>query len=271
MKRVWSIPSPVRQLQMLPRLMVLAGFISCAPQPAAAGAAKPAAPQCDRDAFRLLLDVGHTAETPGAISARGVPEYQFNLRLAKTIERRLLDSGFPKTVLLITSDPVGRGLFERVRHANHLPADLFLAIHHDSVPTSLLEKWEHDGQERRFSDRFRGHSIFISNANPERKRSLLFAKMLGKQLAARGLKYTPHYTDDIMGNRRRELVDAQAGVYRYDQLIVLRETRMPAVLLEAGSIINREEELVMATPERQTLIAAAVVDAVETFCAQQKR
>jgi len=42
---------------------------------------------------------------------------------------------------------------------------------------------------------------------------------------------------------------------------------MPAVLLEAGSIINRAEELVMNSPERQALIGAAVTDAVEGFCA----
>jgi N-acetylmuramoyl-L-alanine amidase len=233
-------------------------------------AAKPPPPKCDRNAFRVVIDVGHTAEIPGAMSARGVPEYEFNLRLARQIERRLLDSGFPRTVLLITSDP-GRGLFQRVRHANHLPADLFLSIHHDSVPTWLLEKWEHDGQERGFSDRFRGHSIFVSSLNPELKRSLLFAKFLGRQMAKRGLKYTPHYTEEIMGPRRRELLDAEAGVYRYDHLIVLRETRMPAVLLEAGSIINRGEELVMASLERQVLISAAVTEAVESYCAQQKR
>jgi N-acetylmuramoyl-L-alanine amidase len=53
-----------------------------------------------------------------------------------------------------------------------------------------------------------------------------------------------------MGHRRRELVDATNGVYRYDQLIVLRTTQMPAVLLEAGSIVNRKEELELAKPDR---------------------
>ena len=65
-----------------------------------------------------------------------------------------------------------------------------------------------------------------------------------------------------MRNRRRELVDAETGVYRYDQLVVLRKTQMPAVLLEAGSIINRDEELLLATPEHQALISAAVTEAV---------
>ena len=70
-----------------------------------------------------------------------------------------------------------------------------------------------------------------------------------------------------MGNRRRELLDADAGVYRYDQLVVLRYTRMPALLLEAGSIVNRQEELELATPERRALTSAAVAAAVEDFCA----
>jgi N-acetylmuramoyl-L-alanine amidase len=271
MKRMRSISllAPV-VIMRLGFILALCFSASSNSQAQSLRATKPPLPKCDRGAFRVVVDVGHTAETPGATSARGISEYEFNLRLGKTIERKLLDSGFSRTVLLITSDPVGRGLFQRVRHANQLPADLFLSIHHDSVPTWLLEKWEHDGQERRFSDRFRGHSIFVSSLNPEFKRSLLFGKMLGQQLAKRGLKYTPHYTEEIMGPRRRELLDREAGVYRYDQLIVLRETQMPAVLLEAGSIINRDEELIMATPERQALISAAVADAVEAFCAQYK-
>ena len=85
----------------------------------------------------------------------------------------------------------------------------------------------------------------------DRAGSLLFGRFLGKELQARGLQYTPHYTLPLMGHRRRELVDAKAGVYRYDQLIVLRATHMPAVLLEAGSIVNRQEELQLASPERR--------------------
>jgi hypothetical protein len=50
---------------------------------------------------------------------------------------------------------------------------------------------------------------------------------------------------------------------------VLKKTQMPAVLLEAGSIANRDEELVVTSPERQQLISAAVVDAVDSFCVAQ--
>jgi len=213
------------------------------------------------------VDVGHTAESPGAPSARGFWEYDFNLRLATLIKQKLLAAGFAKTVLLVTDGPARKSLFARAARANQLSADLFLSIHHDSVPDSFLERWEYEGHEHGFSDRFKGHSIFFSNENVDPDASLMFGQLLGEQLQARGLQYTAHYIEKFMGHRQRLLVDAKVGVYRYDQLIVLRTTQMPAVLLEAGSIINRAEELVMNSPERQSLIGAAVTDAVEGFCA----
>jgi N-acetylmuramoyl-L-alanine amidase len=229
-------------------------------------AAKPAA-GCPHSAFRVVIDVGHTLEVPGAISARGVPEYAFNLQLANDIKRALVDAGFDKTVVLITAAAPPRGLVERALRANAMRADLFLSIHHDSVPDNLLETWEYAGHESHFSDRFQGYSIFVSKDNGDRNGSLGFGRLLGKELQAHGLGYTPHYTLALMGRHRRELVDAEAGVYRFDQLVVLRGTRMPAVLFEAGSIINRQEEAEMASPERRSLISAAAAAAIEDFCA----
>ncbi len=197
---------------------------------AAASPIRSSPSSCNRAAFRVIVDVGHTVDRHGVLSARGTTEYRFNLRLANRIEQMLVDAGFGKTVELITAAPPPRGLFERAARANDVRADLFLSIHHDGVP------------------------------------DVRFGRLLGNQLKARGLQYTPHYAEKFMGNRQRKLVDAEAGVYRYDQLIVLRSTRMPAVLLEAGSIVNRDEELLLESPERQAAIAAAVTDAVEAFC-----
>jgi N-acetylmuramoyl-L-alanine amidase len=232
-----------------------------------AAATKSKHSQCNAATFQVVVDVGHTAEKVGARSARGVGEYEFNLELSKVIERNLVDAGFAKTVLMITGGNARASLAERVDRANRLGADLFLSIHHDSVPNSFLLKWEYEGEQRGYSDRFKGHSLFVSIDNADYKGSLQFGHLLGNQLKQRGLKYTPHYTEKFMASRRRVLVDQDAGVYRYDQLIVLKDTHMPAVLLEAGSIINREEELLVATPEHQALISAAVTDAVKAFCA----
>jgi N-acetylmuramoyl-L-alanine amidase len=232
---------------------------------------KASSPTCNRTDFRVILDVGHTAKAWGAKSARGEHEFDFNLRLARRIEQKLIETGFAKTTLLVTEGPSMKALRQRVTRANKSSADLFLSIHHDSVPDKFLEKWQFAGKEHGFSDRFKGHSIFVSNGNSDFRSSLLFGKFLGNQLKAHGLQYTHHYTEKIMGHRQRLLVDPDAGVYRYDQLIVLKDTRMPAVLLEAGSIINRDEELVMESAERQSLISAAVIDAVDNFCAARRQ
>jgi N-acetylmuramoyl-L-alanine amidase len=189
------------------------------------------------------------------------------LRLAKELQQRLIKDGFARTVVLITAGAAKPGLVKRVARASELNADLFLSIHHDSVPEAFKQKWKYEGNEYQFSDRFKGHSIFISYDHADRNGSLQFARLLGQRLKAHGMQYTPHYTERFMGGRRRELVDAEAGVYRFDQLHVLRATRMPAVLFEAGMIINRDEELLLAAGERRAVIGTAVSEAVELFCA----
>ncbi len=191
-------------------------------------ALKPIATMCDPSKFRIVLDVGHTAESEGAISAP---------------QRR-----------------------RRVAAANNLHANLFLSIHHDSVPNTFLENWEFEGKKSHFSDRFSGYSVFVSRNNPDFKTSLLFAELVGKEMKAQGLQYARQYTQAVMGRYRHPLLNKETGVYSYDQLVVLRKARMPAALLEAGSIINRDEELKMDSPERRDIISSGVTAAVKEFC-----
>ena len=229
-------------------------------------ALKPAAARCEPSKFRIVLDVGHTAESEGAISARNVSEFTFNLRLAKQIEEKLKAAGFAQTRLLLTEGKARRSLFKRVAAANDLPADLLLSIHHDSVPNKLLEDWEFEGKKSRFSDRFSGYSVFVSRDNPDFRTSLSFAELIGKEMKAQGLDYAKQYTLPIMGRYQRPLLNKETGVYSYDELIVLRKTRMAAALLEAGSIINRDEELKMSSREHQNIISSGVAAAVKEFC-----
>jgi N-acetylmuramoyl-L-alanine amidase len=276
MPRQWACSGRMRESRFSGRFALAVALLvglgaahqTSAKQPAPAATAKPA---CHRSAFRVVIDVGHTIDSPGADSARGVPEYQFNLALAGVIKDKLIEAGFDNAVRLVTITNHLAGLAERPARANARHADLFIAIHHDSVPNNLIETWEYEGQKHQFSDRFSGYSIFVSLDNGDYKGSLAFGHLLGMALQARGLHYTPHYTLPLMGRHRRLLVDAKAGVYRFDQLVVLRETRMPAVLLEAGSIVNRHDELVLATPERRALVAEAVTAAVDQFCAARAR
>ena len=229
-------------------------------------ALKPVATMCDPKNFRIVLDVGHTAQSEGATSARNVAEFAFNLRLAQRIEEKLKAEGFAETKLLVTEGKARPSLVKRVAAANNLQANFFLSIHHDSVPNSFLENWEFEGKKRHFSDRFSGYSVFVSRSNPDFKTSLLFAELVGREMKAQGLQYAQQYTQAIMGRYQHPLLNKETGVYSYDQLVVLRKTRMAAVLLEAGSIINRDEELKMDSPERRDIISSGVTAAVKEFC-----
>ena len=57
-----------------------------------------------------------------------------------------------------------------------------------------------------------------------------------------------------------------SNVEGYDGLVVLSRTRSAAVLLEAGSIVNRDEEMEMNSAERQEAVAGAVAAAMREFC-----
>lgn len=217
-----------------------------------------------RAAFKVVLDVGHGPDRPGAISARGVTEYDFNDRLVSKIREALVGSGFSSTNV-IKEKGNQAGLMRRPIRANAMKADLLLSVHHDSVQDSYLEKWKYQSKEQMFSDRFSGFSVFVSKKNPRFDESLRFATALADALKAKGMKFTLHHAEDIPGERR-ELLAPDRGVYRYDQLVVLRNARMPAALMEAGVIVNRDEELTLSNDSYRQSIAEAVTNAVVEFC-----
>lgn len=227
--------------------------------------AAPSSAACDRAGFRVVLDVGHSPEAPGAISAHGIEEYRFNLRLAAVIEAHLLGRGFAGTQRMLTEG--GReNLALRAAKANGLRPDLILSVHHDSVQKTYLRNWTVDGAEQAYSDRFKGWSLFVSRGNGHPRESAAFARLLADRLLATGLPFTTHHTEAIRGENRRFL-DASRGIYRYDDLAVLKATTAPAVLMESGIIVNRDEEVQLSGSARQNRIAGAVTEAVEAFCA----
>src|ERR1700752_5031294 len=170
-----------------------------ADEPASAVAeAKIAPSKCERGKFRIILDVGHTAESYGAMSARNVPEFEYNLNLGKRIEEKVKADGFSEAFLLVTEGKARPSLMTRVARANKRGADLFLSIHHDSVPGIYNESWEFEGKKRPFNDLFAGYSVFVSQQNAQYRESLRFAKLVGNAMASQDLQFARQYDQWFM-------------------------------------------------------------------------
>lgn len=220
-----------------------------------------------KSVFRLALDVGHTPELPGTLTARGKTEYEFNLNLATFIQTQLTARGYNNIHLIKMSGGL-ETLKQRVEIANNFRAHLFLSVHHDSAQPRYFEKWDVDGKPQEYSDRFSGFSLFISEKNPNWRRALKFGTFLSDQLLRREMQFTLHHAEPIEGENR-PLLDVKRGIYRFDDLIVLKKGfNGPAVLLEAGVVVNRDEELVAASERRHQAIADAVGDALDSYCTE---
>lgn len=204
----------------------------------------------------MALDVGHSLVAPGAISARGRAEFEFNRDLAREIRERLEHQGVKSRV--IGEDGAADRLHDRVRLG--AGAVFFLSIHHDSTQASNLLTWTHEGVERPYApDRFAGFSLFVSRKNPQTARSLACASMIGERMLAAGFTRSMYHAEGVAGESK-PFADRANGVHFYDKLAVLRGAAMPAVLFEAGVILNRDEELQLADPSRRTRMAQAVAD-----------
>ncbi|KON81485.2 N-acetylmuramoyl-L-alanine amidase [Azoarcus sp. PA01] len=196
----------------------------------------------------VAVDIGHTLAAPGATSARGRTEFEFNRDLALQVSAAL--ERLEVRTELVNDDGAIESL--AARPAQVAAADFFLSIHHDSVGEWELEHWQPHGETHSYSDRWAGHSLFVSRRNPDLGRSTLCAVAIGARLQRAGFVPTQK------NGRQREYADRQHAVHFYDNLVVLYRARQPALLFEAGVIKHRDEELLLRDPRRQVLMAGEI-------------
>lgn len=227
------------------------------------------APFAMGETYVVAIDVGHTKASPGAISVTGQPEYEFNLRIARRLEETLKtkspdDPNTIKPFIISSEKPMALGT--RTKMAANREADLFVSIHHDSAQDQYLEERDVNGQEQRFSTHFSGYSIFVSRKNPRYDESLNLARRIGNAMKA-NFPFAKHHHESIAGENR-PYADENAGVYAFDDLVVLKTATMPAVLVECGVIVNPTEEQDLLTKGRQATIVAAIVRGIRDYLAQ---
>ncbi len=200
---------------------------------------------------QVAVDVGHSLTDSGALSARGKPEFDFNRALAGHLAAAL-------RVRQLTPRQVnfdGRIASLAERPAQAAGSDLFVSIHHDSIDPAFLIPWVWRGRELQHTEVKRGFGLFVSARNPAPDISLRCAVLMGLLLRRAGFVPSDWHA------RKHLAADAANGVWYYDNLVVLYKTTLPAVLVEAGVIKHRDEELQLLNPQRQARMADALASA----------
>lgn len=229
--------------------------------------ALPTEPASKAPVVCIVLDPGHSPLRPGALGARGLYEVSYNDALTARVALTLKSAGFN---VVLTRTPLQEiSLDGRSQIANSASADLFLAIHHDSTQLKYLEKFKAGKLDAyRTTAAISGYSLFVSQLNPHFAQSLRFAKLLAGGLHALGRLPALHHAEPVAGENR-ELLDAKLGIYRYDQLVVLRKADIPAVLLEVGVIPDQKDEAYVSDESNQINIATAILTAVQRYVTEK--
>jgi N-acetylmuramoyl-L-alanine amidase len=211
--------TPIGDTLFIPKDLEPAIVASMRPRPRRA--AKVTKPESRTGAVRIVLDAGHGGKDPGAISPTGLSEkivvLDTTLALAGMLKRRGLD------VRLTRGDDTFIELNERAAIANRLRANLFVSIHADSCPSSLI----------------RGLTIYVARAAS--RESLALA--------------------DSIGSRLRSAAGGYRGVRRADFRVLVR-TSCPAVLVELGYLSNISEAGRLSQHTYRAHLATAICEGI---------
>jgi N-acetylmuramoyl-L-alanine amidase len=179
----------------------------------------------------IVLDPGHGGVDPGAIGQTlGLKEKDVNLEVARRAAR-LLNSYSAKVILTRSGDEY-IDLGERTQKANSMHADLFISIHMNANSSTQLK----------------GTSTYYTLRSKDAERLTKSRQLAG------------HIQNALLSTL--QLDDKSI---RQADFVVLRETTMPAVLIEAAFLSNPEEEKLMATEQFWENVAQAIVQGIGNY------
>lgn len=221
-------------------------------------------------AASILLDPGHYPASPGAISCTGQKEYIYNYTLANHIHNYLRKHNIASS---LSKGPTQKmSLTSRTKES--VGKDLFVSLHHDSVQPQFMDR----SGPYPVSEKARGYSIFVSRKNQYYRESLEYARKIAAFLYRSGLRPSTHHGEKIRGENRKP-VDVRLGIYEYDDLVVLKSAKSPAVLVEGGVIVNPADERLVRTMrfkdalarDRRGYIGAAIKFGIKQFIHSEYR
>ena len=177
--------------------------------------------------MKIVLDAGHGPNTPGKRSPDGLREYTINREIAYAMRDELLKYKGVE-VLFTFSDSQDVPLKERTNKANKWGADVFVSLHANAAAGKM---GNHGGIE----------TLVYSTVGD----SLKLARVVQRHLiAATGLR--------------------DRGV-KVMNMHVLRESKMPAILIEHGFMDSNTDLPKLKTSQFRKLCAEANVKAIAEF------
>jgi N-acetylmuramoyl-L-alanine amidase len=179
----------------------------------------------ESEKMKFMLDAGHGFNTAGKRSFDGMREYEFTRKVA-AYARDMLASYQNVTVYFAHSDDRDVPLQERTNAANRLNVDAYVSIHANAFGSTWNDA--------------NGIETYVYTTNHQETYQLA-QKVQNNMVSLTGLK--------------------SRGV-KTANFHVLRETNMPAILVECGFMTNRNEAALMRTDDYQRKCAQAIVDAL---------
>lgn len=211
---------------------------------------------------KIAIDIGHSPQKYGAISARGLTEYSFNKAVAFEILQALRNLGYNQAYIVSVDKNIS--LSERIDIVHRKKSELLISIHHDSVQEQYLKFWMYSGKLLHYSDNFSGFSLFVADNQVSSVESKKIAMLIADRLLILGFKPTLHHAEDIPGEKK-VLIDETRGIYRNNNLHILKAKKIPSILIECGVIVNRDEEAVISQPASQRRLAKCISSAIDDY------
>ena len=175
---------------------------------------------------RVCLDPGHGGSDPGAVGPSGLREKEVNLAIALQTAELLRAAGME--VIMTREEDRYVDLISRAEIANNSGADIFVSIHANAA----------------YNPAVGGTSTYTYYGWQKEERAHLSRLLQAELVAALGLR-------DI-------------GIF--DQgFAVLKNTQMPAALVEVAFISNPAEENLLAGKDFQQRAAGALAQAIKRF------
>ncbi|MBF0484630.1 MAG: N-acetylmuramoyl-L-alanine amidase [Candidatus Omnitrophica bacterium] len=221
--------------------------------------------QTERKFTTVLIDAGHGGHDTGAIARNGIFEKDIVLDVAKRVGKYFEQHGL-KVEYTRASDRFVT-LDDRTEFVSRHPeADLFLSIHANSsrsrsaygVEVYSLRPLDYEGQHE--TRRLSNQDLFFSKI-PMDTSSKEVGSIVADMLYSHKQRDSSVLARKVAQNTAWMARTKNRGI-RESRFFVLRNTLIPAVLVEIGFLSNTKEERLLETPEYRQKIAHGIAKGV---------